>query len=256
MKRKEFEDARNWHRRGFIPHYDASDKYQMVTYRLADSLPIDALKLGAPHSNADEMTKKRKADLSPLGAPHSNADEMTKKRKLTENFLDQSHGSCLLQTPKVAQKQIEAWEYFNGERYELIAYVVMPNHVHLLIKTYPSWPLSQLVASWKKHVTYFVQKDKDLWQQYRESYLQDRKAFLNYKSTLGENESDLKNRTKPSALECGAPSSKIYLWQNEYWDRFIRNENHFQNAIHYILENPVKAGLVNSEGKWPWSAVL
>ncbi len=211
----------------------------------------------APHSNADENTKLDASRLgAPLGAPHSNADEMTKKRKFTEAILDQSHGLCLLQKKEVAQKQIEAWKYFNGERYELIAYVVMPNHVHLLIKTYPSWPLSKLVASWKKHVTYFVQRDKNLWRQYSKSYLQYRKAFLNYKSTLDDETFHNERNLIPSALECGAPSKKTYLWQNEYWDRFIRNENHFQNAIHYILENPVKAGLVKSIDDWPWSTVL
>jgi putative transposase len=211
----------------------------------------DLSPLGAPHSNAD-----KKLDISHLGAPHSNADEMTKKRKLTEALLDQSHGSCILQKKEVAKKQIEAWQYFNGLRYDLIAYVVMPNHVHLLIKTYPSWPISKLVASCKKHVTYFVQKDQDLWKQYSQSYLLYRKAFLNYKSSSGENDSELENSIKPSALECGAPSMKIYLWQNEYWGRFIRNENHFQNSIRYILENPVKAGLVKSIDDWPWSTVL
>lgn len=271
MNRKEFEDPRNWHNRGYIPHYDASDKYQMITYRLADSLPYSVLQtLGVPHSNAEEYKNvhlrleaphsnaddNTKLDAPRLEAPHSNAEEKTTKRKLTEALLDQSHGSCLLQNPKIAQKQIEAWEYFNGARYDLIAYVVMPNHVHLLIKTYPSWSLSQLVASWKKHVTYFVQKDKGLWHQYSESYLQYRKAFLNYKSTLDDETFHNERNLIPSALQYGAPSKKIYLWQNEYWDRFIRNENHFQNSISYILENPVKAGLCNTVEPWPWSAVL
>jgi len=287
MNRKEFDDTRNWHSRGFIPHYDAGAKYQMITYRLADSLPNEVLRqLGAPHSNADESTrtklgaphsnadeKRREIELkrlgaphsnadvnakqrnycvSKLGAPHSNADEDTKKRKLTESLLDQSYGSCLLQNPKVAKTQIEAWQYFHHKRYELIAYVVMPNHVHILIKTYNEWPISKLVASWKKHVTYFIQKDKELWEEYCKSYLLYRRGLTNGKSSLVANEFELES----SALECGPLSSKIYLWQKEYWDRFIRDENHFQNSVRYIMENPMKAGLVDSIETWPWSAVL
>ncbi|EDM25635.1 hypothetical protein LNTAR_25115 [Lentisphaera araneosa HTCC2155] len=222
MNRKEFEDTRNWHSRGFISHYDACDKYQMITYRLADSLP-------------NEVLKQPGAPLKRLGAPHSNADESTQKRKLTESLLDQSYGSCILQDPKVAQQQIEAWTYFDRERYELIAYVVMPNHVHLMIKTYNEWPISKLVPSWKKHVTYYVQKDKELWGEYSKSY-------LIFKAN--------------STLEHKDPSTKVYLWQQEYWDRFIRDENHFQNSIRYIMKNPIKAGLADSIEAWPWSAVL
>ena len=43
------------------------------------------------------------------------------------------------------------------------------------------------------------------------------------------------------------------FWQREYWDRFIRDEDHFRSAVRYILENPLKAGLVNSVEQWPWS---
>lgn len=41
--RGEFKNSENWHTRGFMPHYDAENKYQMITYRLADSLPISSL---------------------------------------------------------------------------------------------------------------------------------------------------------------------------------------------------------------------
>ena len=38
----------------------------------------------------------------------------------------------------------------------------------------------------------------------------------------------------------------------EYWDRFIRDEKHFNSAVNYILENPIKAGLVKNVDDWPW----
>ena len=43
------------------------------------------------------------------------------------------------------------------------------------------------------------------------------------------------------------------IWQQEYWDRFIRDERHFASSINYILDNPVKAGLVQESKDWPWS---
>jgi len=44
------------------------------------------------------------------------------------------------------------------------------------------------------------------------------------------------------------------LWQREYWDRFIRDEQHYQRAVAYVHENPVKAGLVSRAEDWPWSS--
>ena len=59
-------------------------------------------------------------------------------------------------------------------------------------------------------------------------------------------------------LDCGGQ-----LWQTEYWDRYMRDEDHFRQAQHYIEWNPVKAGLVktpetwafgSANPKWRWSA--
>jgi putative DNA methylase len=44
------------------------------------------------------------------------------------------------------------------------------------------------------------------------------------------------------------------FWQREYHDRFIRDEDHYFNAIHYIDMNPVKAGLCRRPEDWPWSS--
>ena len=44
------------------------------------------------------------------------------------------------------------------------------------------------------------------------------------------------------------------VWQREYWDRFIRNERHFEAAKRYIAMNPVKAGLVDKPKDWPWGS--
>jgi REP element-mobilizing transposase RayT len=45
------------------------------------------------------------------------------------------------------------------------------------------------------------------------------------------------------------------FWMQEYFDRYIRNERHFQNVVQYIDNNPVKAGLVSSPEEWPWSTL-
>jgi len=44
------------------------------------------------------------------------------------------------------------------------------------------------------------------------------------------------------------------FWQDDYWDRFIRNEEHFFATIEYIDQNPVKAGLADRPRLWSWGS--
>ena len=43
-------------------------------------------------------------------------------------------------------------------------------------------------------------------------------------------------------------------WQADYWDRSIRDEEHYRKVVHYIEWNPVKAGLVTAPEQWPFSS--
>lgn len=178
-----------WRTRGYLPHYDGS-QYQMITYRLADSLPKHVLK------SLDSDSMKRRNEI--------------------EKYLDAGYGSCLLGIPKVAEAVLENWKHFSDERYDLIAGVVMPNHVHVIIRTKDEWSVSKIVWSWKTYMTNFIRKN--------------------------ELEVD-------AARACSAPAK---IWQREYWDRFIRDEKHFNSALKYIWENPIKAGLVKPEEHWPY----
>ncbi|MGC9336135.1 MAG: REP-associated tyrosine transposase, partial [Anaerolineae bacterium] len=58
------------------------------------------------------------------------------RRRQIEAWLDAGHGCCVLGWPEAAACVVENWRHFVGERYDLIAWVVMPNHVHLLIRVY------------------------------------------------------------------------------------------------------------------------
>ena len=222
---EEFQNSHLWSKR-FLPHYDASLKYQMITYRLADSLPQGL-----------------------LGAPHSDAGMDPNYRKEVESILDKGYGCCLLQSPAVAEKVIEAWKFFDKEKYDLVAYVVMPNHVHVLIKAYPKNELGRIVWSWKRHVSKFVFECKE----YSEIFGSSMRSFA--KVEFDSRAPESKQRFLRPASECGAPSkTKRSLWQREYWDRFIRDENHFQKAVEYIHENPAKAGLIKNSKDWLWSS--
>jgi hypothetical protein len=44
------------------------------------------------------------------------------------------------------------------------------------------------------------------------------------------------------------------FWQDDYFDRYIRDEAHYRRVVRYIENNPVKAGLVRTAAEWPWSS--
>ncbi|WP_459923059.1 REP-associated tyrosine transposase [Desulfatiferula olefinivorans] len=134
-----------------------------------------------------------------------------------EGELNKGYGSCLLRDKDMAKIVVDAWAFFHGKRYDLIAYVVMPNHVHVLIKTYEGFPLSDVIHSWKSFTAH-----------------------------------EFKKRLEEGG-KCGR-DTRAPIWQRDYYDRFIRDEKHFTQAINYIHENPVKAGLCSHASEWPWSS--
>jgi putative transposase len=192
---------RGWCSRGYLPHCDHPGLLQSITYHLADSLPAATL-------------RQMDAELRTL--PPGPRD--TERRRRVEAWLDACHGSCVLRQAEAAACVVDTWRHFAGERYDLIAWVVMPNHVHVLVRVYEGVPLAKIVQSWKSYTG---------------------------------------RRIRAMMEEClaGARRPQIEgVWMREYWDRYIRNERHFQMVVNYIHQNPVKARLVVRATDWTWSS--
>jgi putative DNA methylase len=181
-----------WYSRGYLPHRDAVGLIQSITFRLADSLPGDRLK----------QWEKELASL-----PESR--RLIERARQIQAWLDQGHGECWLRDSRFAQLVENALLHFDGASYRLLAWCIMPNHVHALVETQPGHPLSGILHSWKS----FTASRANRW-------IGRRGAF----------------------------------WQREYHDRFMRDEKHLHQAIEYIEQNPVKAGLVASPEQWRFSS--
>ena len=123
---------KGWYSRGYLPHRDHPGLLQSITYHLADSLPAEAL------ARLDE--KLRLADPQRLEV---------ERRKRLEDWLDAGHGCCAPLDPRAASCVVDTWHRFAEERYDLIAWVVMPNHVHVLVRVYEGIALWKIVQSWK-----------------------------------------------------------------------------------------------------------
>jgi REP element-mobilizing transposase RayT len=116
---------KQWHSRGYLPHCDVPGLLQSISFRLGDALPVAAI------------------------ARIQQARTDKEKYQRTETLLNQGYGACYLQQPLLAETVENALLYGDGGRYRLIAWCVMPNHVHVLIETFTGWPLPIVIHSWK-----------------------------------------------------------------------------------------------------------
>ncbi len=115
------------HERGYLPHFDAPDVTQFITFMLHDSFPV----------------ARRKEWEGILNEPN----ESLRRRKL-EAWLDRGHGKCWLRRSDVASQIEEILCADDGRAYRLRAWIVMPNHVHLVVDVLDA-PLSKLLNLWK-----------------------------------------------------------------------------------------------------------
>lgn len=186
------EERTRWHTRGYLPHFDGEVR-QFITFRLADSLPQIVLDPFEKELEANKLDRFYDRE----------------KRVRIEEYLDKGAGECLLGVPNFANLVVEALLYFHGIRYLTYALVVMPNHVHWLMRPMEGWELSDIIKSVKGSTAYQI------------------KRRLVRKGTI---------------------------WMPDYFDRYIRDSEHFVKAVSYIENNPVKAGLCVSPEDWPYSS--
>lgn len=122
--------------RSYLPHLDAARIVQGITLRLADSVPRDVI-----HSWREEILLSGR-----WSADRARHEELQRR---IARYEDAGRGQCHLRRPEIATLVRDALTKFDGERYELLAWCVMPNHVHILIKQKQGFPLAEIVRSWK-----------------------------------------------------------------------------------------------------------
>ena len=187
---------REWYSRGYLPHCDRIGYLQSITFRLADSLP-------------QEVLKRLELEIACI----KEAQREIYRRKSIEKYMDSGMGCCALRHPAVADIMQNTLFTFDGVKYRLIAWCIMPNHVHVLIE--PLIELGKIVQSWKSFTGRWVMR-------------------------------------RNAELGLGVPGKSF--WMREYWDRYIRNEEHLHKVIEYIHQNPVHARLCTCPESWRWSS--
>jgi putative transposase len=140
------------HTENRLPHWQQNGAVYFLTFRLADSVPICL---------RNQWENERDGWLRVHPKPWSNETEREYHQRFSgaiERCLDAGHGSCLLRRPECGQMVSETLRHFEGDRVAMIAFVVMPNHVHALFVQNADWPLEKLIHSWKRFITRQINK--------------------------------------------------------------------------------------------------
>ncbi len=195
---------RYWNSRGYLPHFDCPGQIQAITVHLGDSLPQEVLArmeqelavLGAPPSGAAPTTtgtsriikasglRQNEEPLETAALPEKPLQQHieAERRRRIEACLDAGHGACWLRQPEIAAIVQNALLHFDGTRYRLIAWVIMPNHIHFLAKMEEGWPLGRIMDSLKdytaKAANKLLARSGTFWtREYHDRFIRDENHY-------------------------------------------------------------------------------
>lgn len=134
-------------RRGaYLPHWQKEGAVYSATFRLADSLPQSVI--DAWREERDAIIRHAEASKRPLSLQEEKRLDVLFSERI-DKFLDSGYGACWMNRDDVAGLVADALRHFKGERYRLLAWCVMPNHVHVLFQPLPPRELPEILHSWK-----------------------------------------------------------------------------------------------------------
>ena len=204
------DDVETFYRRT-LPHWQPPGASIFVTWRLHGSLP-------------HEVIERLRAERALLAHEPRRADEPLHDRqirhdkllfKVTDEYLDRAaYGPLWLKDERIAALMVDTLFFFNGNRYDLLSFAVMANHVHVL--------LTPLTINGQ-----FVPLRK---------ITQGLKGYVSREANL--------------ILHCTGQR----FWQIESYDHWARNAAEIMRIAAYIENNPVKAGYVARPEDWRWSS--
>ncbi len=206
--------------RRFLPHYFIPGLPVFITTRLHGSLPKHVI-LDLIQKYETESTKLNSLKNEKLKLQRKLEIEQKYFLKYDELLNHYNHRVNWLADQRVAHIVADSLHWGNKRKYQLFAFTIMTNHVHIVLEPIlphdhnntpqkPIYVLSGIMESFKK----FTAREAN--------------------QVLG--------RTGQ-------------FWQRESYDRVVRSEKELHNIIQYILMNPVKANLVEKPEDYPWTYV-
>lgn len=194
-----------------LPHIQPPGATFFVTFRLMGSIPVvvaDALR-----AEAEQMQAALERDPDSPERAELLYREQRRFFGRWDAALDAGDGPDWLRNPTVAALVIDSLRHFDGERYELAAFCIMSNHVHVVLK-----PLEKT----------------------ENDYYSLAQILHTMKGYTAGRANRLLGRT-------GA------FWEHESYDHYVRDAEELKRIVPYVVNNPVKAGLVMDWQGWPWT---
>jgi type I restriction enzyme R subunit len=201
-------------RRRRLPHWDVPGATYFITACLAGSIPAEGL------LDIDTYREHLDRRERPTNVTESQWKGQCWKLLFAryEDWFDSKPAVRWLEDPVLAAVVAEAFYFFAGRRYDLLAYVVMPSHFHWVFT-----PRREYEAT--------VPKERSARQQIMHSV--KRHAALKCNKILEINGT---------------------FWQPESYDHCAEDEDELERIVDYVELNPVKAGLVKSRETWQYSS--
>jgi type I restriction enzyme R subunit len=200
-----------------LPHWDVPHAAYFITSCLEGSIPA--------RGQLDIRRYRTSLERRPRPASKSPSEWRIHCWKLvfgrTDEWLDRQPAARHLGDPQLAQLVVDALYFFAGQRYDLLAFVVMPSHLHWVFQPLPSWV----------------------------NRLGDRGSAR----TVRERIVHSLNRYTAAACNKLQGGSGTF-WQHESYDHWVRDAEELERVILYVEGNPVKAGLVAAPELWPFSS--
>jgi REP element-mobilizing transposase RayT len=207
-----------------LPHFQPADGTFFSTFRLADSLPVEVvnrLREGniSKHKLIAGMLDKREQRLAWQAL-------QSDYFRIFEEALDHaSYGPKWLSRADIAQTVMDTVAYAATTMFHLHALTVMPNHVHLAFSL-----------------------GEGLLDRPRNNSQRDFEQLPHPASRILGSIKKFSARKANQVLGRHGP-----FWQDESYDRLVRDVREFRNVLWYIIQNPVRAGLVKEWRQWPWT---
>jgi REP element-mobilizing transposase RayT len=187
-----------------LPHWSQGHVWYFVSFRLADSIPRQAV---------ERIRADRAAWLEQIGAADCAAltsGQRAEYHRLfsgrMEELLNAGRGCCILRDERTARLAADAFRFFEGDRYLLGAWVIMPNHIHVLVAPLGDHRLRDILHTWKSYTAKAINKalarTGEVW--HHESYdhiVRNERSFDVFRTYI------VQNPVKAGITLCGAAQS-------------------------------------------------
>jgi len=181
---------------GHLPHWEQAGATYFITWRTEDSLPRSVLKTWIAERDhwliRNGIRVPSDAYTQPDVPEHLSREYRSFISDRWETRLDECHGECVLRRPELAEIVGKSLLHFDGDRYSMGDFIVMPNHVHMLVCFPGEDQLKSQCKSWKRftatQINQRLNRRGEFWQAESFDHLvRSPEAFENYRQYIANN---------------------------------------------------------------------